>query len=126
MLYAFNEAELLVNNEVNGTDSLEYLLDIMQRNETYVIQLESHTDSRGKDAYNKELSQRRAQTCVDYLIEAGIDRERLIAVGRGEGMLLVADSEINRMETEEEKERAHQANRRTVFRIMRFDYVPGE
>ena len=126
VLYAFNEAELLVNNEVNGTDSLEYLLDIMQRNETYVIQLESHTDSRGKDAYNKELSQRRAQTCVDYLIGAGIDRERLIAVGRGEGMLLVADAEINRMETEEEKERAHQANRRTVFRIMRFDYVPGE
>ena len=126
VLYAFNEADLLINNDVNGTDSLAYLLDIMERNETYVIQLESHTDSRGKDNYNQELSQRRAQTCVDYLVGAGIDRDRLVAVGRGESMLLVSDSEINRMKGEEEKERAHQANRRTVFRIMRFDYVPGE
>ena len=126
VLYAFNEADLLVNGDVNSTDSLAYLLDIMERNETYVIQLESHTDSRGKGNYNEELSQRRAQTCVDYLVGAGIDRERLVAVGRGENMLLVSDSEINRMKTEEEKERAHQANRRTVFRIMRFDYVPGE
>jgi len=126
VLYAFNEAALLVDENVNSTDSLAYLLDIMERNETYVIQLESHTDSRGKDDYNEELSQRRAQTCVDYLINAGIERDRLVAVGRGESMLLVSDSEISRMKSEEEKERAHQANRRTVFRIMRFDYVPGE
>lgn len=126
VLYAFNEAELLNNSEVSSADSLAYLLDIMERNETYVIQLESHTDSRGKNAYNQELSQRRAQTCVDYLIGKGIDPDRLVAAGRGEDMLLVSDAEINAMKTEEEKERGHQANRRTVFRIMRFDFVPGE
>jgi outer membrane protein OmpA-like peptidoglycan-associated protein len=63
---------------------------------------------------------------VDYLIGKGIDPDRLVAAGRGEDMLLVSDAEINAMKTEEEKERGHQANRRTVFRIMRFDFVPGE
>lgn len=122
VLYPFNEDELLVNAEVNSSDSLSYLLDIMERNETFVIQLESHTDSRGENGYNKELSQRRAQTCVDYLVSRGIQRDRLVAVGHGEGMLLISDTEINGMKSEEEKERGHQANRRTVFRILRFDY----
>ena len=122
VLYPFNEDELLVNAEVNSSDSLSYLLDIMERNETFVIQLESHTDSRGENGYNKELSQRRAQTCVDYLVSRGIQRDRLVAVGHGEGMLLISDAEINGMKSEEEKERGHQANRRTVFRILRFDY----
>ncbi len=126
VLYAFNESELLINSEVNGSDSLDYLLGILERNETFVIQLESHTDSRGNNEYNLELSQERAQTCVDYLISRGIERDRLVAAGRGEEMLLISDVEINGMEAEEDKERGHQANRRTVFRIMRFDYVPGE
>lgn len=126
VLYPFNEAELLINDEVNSADSLNYLLDIMERNETFVVQLESHTDSRGNAEYNKELSQRRAQTCVDYLISRGIARDRLVAVGHGKGMLLISDAEINRMKSEEEKENAHQMNRRTVFRILRFDYAPGQ
>jgi hypothetical protein len=41
-------------------------------------------------------------------------------------MLLVSDSEVSQMASEEEKERGHQANRRTVFRILRFDYEPGQ
>ena len=126
VLYPFNEAELLIDATVNSADSLSYLLDIMERNESFVIQLESHTDSRGQDGYNKELSQRRAQTCVDYLVSRGIAVDRLVALGQGETMLLVSDAEINRMSSEEEKERGHQANRRTVFRILRFDYAPGK
>jgi outer membrane protein OmpA-like peptidoglycan-associated protein len=98
----------------------------MERNESFVVQLESHTDSRGKEAYNKTLSQDRAQTCVDYLVSRGIQDDRLVAVGQGESMLLVSDKAINAMKTEEEKERGHQANRRTVFRILRFDYAPGK
>lgn len=125
VLYPFNESELLINNEVNSADSLNYLLSIMERNETFVVQLESHTDSRGNASYNKELSQKRAQTCVDYLIGRGIARDRLVAVGHGKERLLISDAEIGKMRTEEEKERAHQANRRTVFRILRFDYEPG-
>lgn len=124
VLYPFNQADLLINDEVNSADSLNYLLDLLQVNETFVIQLEAHTDSRGDNAYNKGLSQRRAQTCVDYLISRGIAPDRLVALGQGEEQLLVSDAEINAMRTEEEKEAAHQKNRRTVFRILRFDYVP--
>jgi outer membrane protein OmpA-like peptidoglycan-associated protein len=89
------------------------------------VQLESHTDSRGNSSYNKELSQERAQTCVDYLISRGVPRDRLVAVGHGKERLLISDADIAKMRTEDEKERAHQANRRTVFRILRFDYEPG-
>lgn len=124
VLYPFNQADLLINDEVNSADSLNYLYDLLELNETFVIQLEAHTDSRGGNASNMELSQRRAQTCVDYLIGKGIDAERLVAVGRGEEQLLITDAEIAAMATEEEKEAAHQKNRRTVFRILRFDYVP--
>ncbi len=125
VLYPFNESELLINAEVNSADSLNYLLSIMERNETFVIQLESHTDSRGNATYNKELSQKRAQTCVDYLIGRGVARDRLEAAGLGKERLLISDAEIAKMSSEDEKERAHQANRRTVFRILRFDYQPG-
>jgi len=124
VLYPFNKAELLINEEVNSADSLSYLYELLELNETFVIQLEAHTDSRGGNAANMDLSQRRAQTCVDYLISRGIDAERLVAVGRGEEQLLISDAEIAAMATEEEKEAAHQKNRRTVFRILRFDYVP--
>ncbi|MDA0303932.1 MAG: OmpA family protein [Bacteroidetes bacterium] len=126
VLYAFNESALLIDDIVNSSDSLNYLLDIMERNASFVIQLESHTDSRGKDDYNMNLSQERAQTCVNYLVSRGIASDRLVAVGKGETMLLVSDSEVNQMASEEEKERGHQANRRTVFRILRFDYEPGQ
>lgn len=126
VLYPFDESVLLIDDQVNSADSLSYLLDIMERNESFVVQLESHTDSRGKEAYNKTLSQERAQTCVDYLVSRGIQDDRLVAVGQGESMLLVSDKTINAMKTEEEKERGHQANRRTVFRILRFDYAPGK
>jgi len=125
VFYPFNEAELLINAEVNSADSLNYLLGIMERNETFVIQLEAHTDSRGNASYNKELSQRRAQTCVDYLIGRGIEPGRLEAVGLGKERLLISDADIAKMSSEDEKERGHQANRRTVFRILRFDYQPG-
>jgi outer membrane protein OmpA-like peptidoglycan-associated protein len=125
VLYPFNESALLIDDEVNSADSLNYLLSIMERNETFVVQLESHTDSRGNASYNRELSQKRAQTCVDYLISRGVARDRLVAVGLGKERLLISDADIAKMSTEEDKERAHQANRRTVFRILRFDYDPG-
>jgi hypothetical protein len=45
-------------------------------------------------------------------------------VGKGEDQLLISDAEIAKLKTEAEKDAAHQANRRTVFRILRFDFVP--
>ncbi|MBI1267107.1 MAG: OmpA family protein [Cryomorphaceae bacterium] len=126
VLYPFNQATLLINEQVNSADSLNYLYDLMVKNPTFVVQLESHTDTRGSVTDNQKLSQRRAQTCVDYLVGRGIDTARLVASGKGESEPLISDKMINAMATEEEKEIAHQKNRRTVFTILRYDYVPKQ
>ena len=97
----------------------------MERNENLIIQLEAHTDSRGTASANKSLSQRRAETCVDYLKEKGVVAERMVPVGFGEDVLLVSDAEIARL-PKSDQERAHQRNRRTVFKIVAFDYKPAE
>ena len=125
VLYPLGSAELLIDASVNSSDSLNYLVDLLERNENLVIQLEAHTDSRGSSSANKKLSQDRAETCVNYLAEKGIAAERMVPVGYGEDALLVSDAEINRL-PESERERAHQRNRRTVFKIIRFDYKPSE
>jgi peptidoglycan-associated lipoprotein len=96
----------------------------MNRNPNFVVELDSHTDTRGAADYNQRLSQRRAETCVQYLISKGIAVDRLVAVGKGESEPKVTDAQIAAMATEEEREFAHQKNRRTVFKIFRFDYVP--
>lgn len=126
VLYPFNKWELLINEEVNSADSLNYLLDIMQRNPNFVVELDAHTDTRGSDRDNQILSQKRAETCVNYLVDKGISPDRLVAKGLGETQPKISDAQINAMATEEEKEAAHQKNRRTVFQILRYDYVPKE
>ena len=126
VLYPFNKWELLINEEVNSADSLNYLLDIMQRNPNFVVELDAHTDTRGSDKDNLLLSQRRAETCVNYLVGKGISPDRLVAKGLGESQPKISDAQISAMATEEEKEAAHQKNRRTVFQILRYDYVPKE
>lgn len=76
------------------------------------IQLASHTDCRGNDRYNEDLSQKRAQSAVDYLIQKGISPDRLIAKGYGESAPAV-ECFCNRC-TEDQ----HQSNRRTTFTIL--------
>ena len=78
-----------------------------------VLELSSHTDSRGGDARNLVLSQQRAQSCVDYLISIGINKNNIVAKGYGETKL------INRCKngvtcTEDE----HQKNRRTEIKVL--------
>jgi peptidoglycan-associated lipoprotein len=124
--YAYNKAELQVNDEVNSLDSLDFLFNVLADNPTIIIELQAHTDSRGKDPYNKDLSQRRAESCVQYLSSKGIPTERMVAKGYGEGKLRITDNQIAAMGTEEEKEAAHQKNRRTEFTVLSFDYVPME
>ncbi len=77
------------------------------------IEIGSHTDSRGSDSYNEKLSQERAQSVVDYLIEKGVATERLVAKGYGETK--ITNKCINGVECTEEE---HQKNRRTTFRII--------
>ncbi len=89
------------------------IYQLLINNPGLVIELGSHTDSRGSDAYNLELSQKRAQAVVDYLVAKGIDPKRLIAKGYGETQLVNHCS--NGVECTEEE---HQQNRRTTFRVL--------
>ena len=97
---------------------LDTLSDMLKLNYNLVVELSSHTDSRGNDDYNSRLSDDRAKSCVQYLITKGIDKDRMVPKGYGESKLIVTDEEINTMPTEEEKEAGHQKNRRTAFRIL--------
>lgn len=123
-------------------DSLQGLIETLDANETIVIELASHTDSRDSEERNDILSQKRAQSVVDYLISRGIDPERLVAKGYGErvprtlakdvtreGYLfttgtVLTDSVINLLPSNAIKEAAHQMNRRSEFTILRNDFVP--
>jgi len=123
-------------------DSLQGLIATLDANETIVIELAAHTDSRDTEERNDILSQRRAQSVVDYLISRGIDPERLVAKGYGERVprvlnrdvtkegytftagTVLTDSLINSLPNTAVKEAAHQLNRRTAFAILRNDFIP--
>lgn len=126
--YAYDKADLLVDDRINSKDSLDYLYQTLTDNPTIVIELQAHTDCRGSDKYNKALSQKRAQSCVDYLVSKGIPADRMVPAGYGETTPRAPGLEcetIDKMATTEEKEAAHQKNRRTQFRVLSFDYKPS-
>jgi len=125
VLFPFGSADLLIDESVNSADSLTFLIDLLERNENLIIKVKSHTDSRGTASDNLKLSQQRAETCVNYLVENGIPMARLRPEGFGETQLLVSDAEIAKM-PKDEQENAHQINRRTVFEILSFDYKPED
>lgn len=105
-------------------DSLTFLYNIMKDNPSTVVELNSHTDSRGSAASNMTLSAARAQSCVDFLVkEKGINEKRLVAKGYGSTQPLVSDAIINKEGTKEGKEALHAKNRRTSFKILSFDFV---
>lgn len=118
--------------------ALDGLVETLNDNPTIVVELGSHTDTRASDSYNLSLSQKRAQSVVDYLIENDIAEERLVAKGYGETTpkvldvavgdfaagSVINDAFITNLASEELKEEAHQLNRRTEFKVLRNDYVP--
>lgn len=128
--YVFGTDKLQVNSTINSEDSLLFLYNVMIDNPTIRVQLEAHTDCRGSDAANQELSQRRAQTCVNYLISKGIDRSRLVAKGFGESQprVIVENGTEKTLDCEmitaiEKSDAAtfdkyHQLNRRTTFSVI--------
>jgi len=122
ILYDFDKTTLTDQ----AKDSLDYLYDILVNNPNIVIELRANTDSRGGDNYNLKLSQGRAESVVTYLTSLGIASDRMVPKGYGETNLLISDAEINKMATEEEREAAHQLNRRTDFIVLREDYVPQD
>ncbi|WP_420576931.1 OmpA family protein [Ekhidna sp.] len=91
---------------------LDSLVQIMNDNPEIYIELGSHTDSRADDDYNMKLSQRRAQSAVSYIINEGIESDRIVAKGYGETKLIIKNAQ-----TEEQ----HQKNRRTEFKVLRYN-----
>jgi peptidoglycan-associated lipoprotein len=136
ILYDFGKWDLRPESMVSLDKLVETLLD----NPNATIELMSHTDSRDTEEYNQDLSQKRAQIVVQYLIDKGIESERLLAKGYGESSPKVVDAIIvaqnpflktgatlseqfiNTLPNDEQKEIAHQINRRTEFRVLRTDY----
>lgn len=107
-------------------DSLAGLVKTLNQNTNLVIELSSHTDTRGDNKSNEILAQKRAQSVVDFLVSKGIAGDRMVPKGYGESRPLISDKEIAAMGSEQEKEAAHQKNRRSEFKVLREDYVPKE
>lgn len=136
IFYDFDRATLRPESETALDNEL---INILNDNPNITIELASHTDFRGRDAYNQDLSQRRAQSVVDYLISKGIAPDRVKAVGYGETVPKVITKKLASMYpqfkegevlseeyintlTEEDQEVAHQINRRTEFQVMSITY----
>ncbi|MGK0364928.1 MAG: peptidoglycan-associated lipoprotein [Saprospiraceae bacterium] len=132
VLYDLNKADIRPDAEPD----LTFLLNLMNEYPTMIIELSSHTDSRGTDADNKALSVRRAESARRWLMAKGIARRRIQAVGYGESNprkvsdkiasaytflpegTVLTEEYINAMQGEEVQELAHQLNRRTEFKIL--------
>jgi len=106
--YDFNKWDIRPDAE----PTLNRLADVLRQNPAIRIQLGSHTDCRGNDSYNQNLSQRRAESAVNYLITRGIDPTLLSAKGYGESQPAATCACSNCSEAE------HQTNRRTTFKIV--------
>ncbi|MBC5994219.1 OmpA family protein [Pontibacter cellulosilyticus] len=106
IFYDFDKA----NIRPDAAIELDKLVQVLNDNPSISIELSSHTDARGSDVYNQDLSQRRAESAVEYIISKGIDRSRITAKGYGESRPVVKNAT-----TEEE----HQRNRRTEFKVVR-------
>ena len=127
-------------------DSLMYLYYVLLQNPNLVVELRSHTDSRGTEERNDLLSQNRAQSCVDFLVkEMKIDAARIVPKGYGksrprklekdimvpyQGKMylfkrgVTLDDNYIKALPKEQQEAAHQLNRRTEFFVLRDDFVP--
>ena len=115
------------------------LVKLLNDNPNITIELSAHTDLKGNDAFNQELSQKRAQSCCDFLIKQGIEKERLTPVGYGEQKPVVADKAIHQKYPfipqeqvldeafimtlpADKQEICHQINRRTEFKVLKTTY----
>lgn len=109
ILYDYDKASIRPESKI----ILDSLVTFLTINDNFIIEISSHTDINGSNTYNVKLSQKRAESVVNYLIESGIPPERLLAKGYGETKPVVKNAE-----TDED----HQKNRRTSFRILSEDF----
>jgi len=115
--YDFDKSDIRSDAEL----ILKKLSVFLKKNDNVTVELNSHTDSRGSDEYNLQLSQKRAESVVNYLIKQGIDKSIIIAKGYGESELINNCGE-GVICTEVE----HQANRRTEVKVSGYQVNKDE
>ena len=135
IFYEYNKATLTASSAT----ALDELVSMLELNSNVTIELAAHCDNRGSDSYNKKLSQARAESVMKYLVEKGIEQERLTAVGYGEGTPKTVTKKMTELYTflkegdvlteafiktldKDEQEICHQLNRRTEFQVLRTTY----
>lgn len=111
ILYEFDRANIAPGSKVS-LDTTVYKL--MVNNPEIIVEIQAHTDSKGTDAYNLKLSQKRAESVVSYLISKGIDARRLIAKGYGESQPIAPNEFPDGRDNPDGRAR----NRRTDFKIV--------
>lgn len=94
---------------------LDKIVDVMKENPNMVIELGSHTDARGSDAFNLKLSDKRAKASAEYITSQGISADRISGKGYGETQLI--NQCTNGVKCSEDQ---HQINRRTEFKVIKF------
>jgi peptidoglycan-associated lipoprotein len=135
--YEFGKFDLMPGS----IQSLDSLVAMLELNPTIVIEIMAHTDFVGSAQFNSELSQKRAQSVVNYLISKGINPARLVAKGYGETWPkkvtrkmakqyeflaagdVLSEEYINKLAADEQKEIAKSLDRRTEFRVLRNDFI---
>lgn len=147
--YQFNSWNFVVDSTINSTDSLMFVYNLLKERPELVLELSSHTDSRGRIDPNQRLSENRARACYKFLVEKkGIDPRRIVPVGKGEGEprkmwltaegtyspspvegaeeILLTEAYINKFRRNKEKfEMLHQFNRRTEGAVRSLDFDPA-
>lgn len=150
--YPLDKWDLLVDSTINSPDSLLFVFNLLEEYPGMVLELSSHTDSRGSNERNQKLSENRARACYKYLVEQkGVDPRRIVPVGKGEieprtvylknGMYLVdepvdmegvetivlTEAYINgfRKSNKPLFEMLHQFNRRTEGRVITMEFDPA-
>jgi len=136
IFYDFDKATL----RPESTEALDKLIELLNENPNITIELSAHTDYRGSAAYNERLSQRRAESVVNYLIDHGIAKDRLSPVGYGKMKPktikrkltekydwlkeddVLTEEFILALKDEEKQEICNQLNRRTEFKVLRTTY----
>ncbi len=135
IFYDYNKATL----RPESAAALDSLAQILKDNPSITVEMSSHTDRVGSDAYNNRLSENRAKSVVDYLISAGIQPARLQWKGYGKSQPKKVTKRVARLYpqfkegqvlheefvntlSEEEREAADQINRRTEFKVTSTDF----
>lgn len=111
VLYEFDKAELTSDSKVK----MDYLYNILVDNPKIEIELSSHTDSKGTPAYNMDLSDRRAKSCVDYLLGKGISESRMKSKGYG----MTKPVAPNKLSNGKDNPAGRALNRRTEFKVTK-------